>query len=187
MEYSSSWFKFGSLAAVAGVIVVLWLAFTPKSNRSPEKVVGVEPRVATTPRMDPVRTGGAAQPSGPAVTLLPVETGAAGGLDPELAAAIQTFEDRVLSRGLAQRIRVETKFVPGFRSVAGSDPNRVLPGYVAFQMGPGGQQAGGVKGSMEEIAAEYFEQFPDAPSLRVSLVIGGRVAGGHTFHRNSGR
>ncbi len=90
---------------------------------------------------------------------------------------IAHFQDRVLSHTDATRVRVETKFLPE----AGIEANQKLFGYVAFTTSAKGYHPEGVAQTMQKIASEYFTQFPDAPKVRVSLVVGGRVTGGKTF------
>jgi hypothetical protein len=101
-------------------------------------------------------------------------------LETPVEETIALFEDRVLSHTSATRVRVETQFRPD----AGAEVNRKLPGYVAFTITAGDNYPEGVAMTMEDIAAEYFLQFPDAPSVRVSIVVGGRVRGGRTFKQS---
>ncbi len=113
-------------------------------------------------------------------------------LPPRITTALNLFQDRVLTHTSARRVRVETKFVP-VKAASSSpssngaaqqdDPNSGLPGYVAFTIGAEAFNEQGVKSAMEAIATEYLLQFPDAPYVRVALVVGGGVRTAHTFKK----
>ena len=109
---------------------------------------------------------------------------------------IETFKSNALRETHATRIRLET---PQLRAVAKSgvdpadppasgeeatrDAPEVAPGYVAFMIDPEGMSEG-VYHSMEKIAWQYFDTFPAAHRVTVSLIIGGGVKDRETFFNN---
>ena len=101
-----------------------------------------------------------------------------------LDTAIELFEDRVLNHTDTRWLKVETNFVSPDDPAYDGRSNDRLPGYVAFSTKPEASHSEGVTRTAEDIASEYFAAFPQAPSVRVSLVVGGRVIGGKTFRQN---
>lgn len=100
---------------------------------------------------------------------------------------IQGFEEEVLERTKAYEIRWETHSLTAWASADSTRADATTledalraPGYVAFMAGPDAMDEG-VYHTMTDIAFIYFEQFPDAPRVTVSLVIGGGIRDRETF------
>jgi hypothetical protein len=102
-------------------------------------------------------------------------------LDDEVAVKIADFEADVLDNTHTLRIRVETPELLEAKK-SGLTPGPA-PGYVAFMAAPEAFEEG-VFNTMQDIARHYFNQFPGAPRVTVSLVIGGGVKDHETFFIN---
>jgi hypothetical protein len=185
----SHFFRFGVilLAGLAGLTFYMFSASTnnpaPQSNANAEQSIqGEAPHESSQPERFPQRSTPPTSALDDASAPSPVIR-----LDPALAATIKDFQEQVLNNAPVQRIRVETNFTPtpADGSAQEGDPNKALAGYVAFMTKPEAGHPEGAKKTMEAIAQEYFLHFPDAPSVRVSMVIGGRVAAGRTFRQDS--
>ena len=81
--------------------------------------------------------------------------------------AAREFETQAVENTLATHVRVESKSLDA-------------PGYVAFMCGPECFKEG-IPTVARQIAEMYFETFPDAPRVTVSLIIGGAVRRKMTF------
>ena len=81
--------------------------------------------------------------------------------------AAREFETQAVENTLATHVRVESKSLDA-------------PGYVAFMCGPECFKEG-IPTVARQIAEMYFEAFPDAPRVTVSLIIGGAVRRKMTF------
>lgn len=81
--------------------------------------------------------------------------------------AARQFETQAVENTLATHVRVESKSFDA-------------PGYVAFMCGSECFEEG-IPTVAKHIAEMYFETFPDAPRVTVSLIIGGAVRRKMTF------
>jgi hypothetical protein len=103
---------------------------------------------------------------------------------------VQDFEADVLNRTRALHVRLET---PALKAWAGAGPQAYpdgttgeaysAPGYVAFMAEPQAV-SDGIYHTMADIARNYFDAFPQAPRVTVSLIVGGGVRDRETFFSN---
>jgi hypothetical protein len=108
----------------------------------------------------------------------------------EVQKRVADLERRVLAETETANLLVETfgarigRPVPA--DVGDGSGNRVaadVPGYIAFS--PTADSAGRLPYTMARIAELYFDAFPQAPRLTISVIRGGGVVGSETYHNST--
>ena len=101
---------------------------------------------------------------------------------------VTDFEQTVIDSTYAVHVRVET---PSLMAWSKFDPDVLPPedafrsyGYIAFAATPEAFKDD-VYYTMEDIADSYFRTFPEAPTVKVSLIIGNAVRNQETFHNQN--